>query len=418
MSDNNPSILLHGPESSSISTTFLPVPSLSAYPADNVLLRVSHVGVCGSDVHFYLHGGVGADPRKYAQHFCSQGGADKYAGLVMGHEATATVLEVGSNVDAEKLKPGDHVVVEPGVPCRTCKRCAEGMYNLCPSMRFAASFFEEESLPKPIEDGESNVIESKPRMRATHGLLCKYYVLPASLCYKLPNSISLQEGILVEPLAVAVHAARLAELNPLDEAVLITGAGTVGVLLAAVCCAYGVSKITLVDVDALKLEFAKSWLYGSEGAATKAGVEILLFDSSTVPATPDGVARKLKNECIPEIGVDVALEASGHPSATALAIHALRPGGKMVQTGLSKTPTMDSFPIVDLSEKEIHLHGAFRYKDGDFAVATQLLARGVVGPVGQLISRIWPFKDYELAWKATMKGGGQGTKNIIQVESQ
>lgn len=86
----------------------------------------------------------------------------------------------------------------------------------------------------------------------------------------------------------------------------------------------------------------------------------------------------------------------------------------MVQTGLSKTPSMDGFPIVDLSEKEIHLTGAFRYKNGDFSTATDLLGRGVVGPVDRLISKIWPFESYESAWIATMEGKGEGTKNIIQ----
>lgn len=420
MADNNPSVLLHGPKSSSISTTFLPVPTLSSYPPDYVLLRISYVGVCGSDVHFYLHGGVGSDPRKYAQHFCSQNQdkANGSVGLVMGHEATATVLETGSGVNARDLVSGDRVAIEPGVPCRTCVRCAEGMYNLCADMRFAASFFEE-PLPSSFSNGldagtGAGSNDSSPVMGATPGTLCKYYVLPASLCYKLPENISLQEGVLIEPLAVAVHAARLVGVNPMTQTVLITGAGTVGLLIAAVCCAYGAAKIILIDVETRKLKFAQQWLCSEGGAAARAGAEVKIFDSSAVNGQARDIARQLQSEFRLGVGVDAAVEASGSPSATALAIFALRPGGTMVQTGLSKTPTMDGFPIVDLSEKEIRLTGAFRYKNGDFAVARDLLGRGLVGPVGRLISKIWLFEEYEEAWRATMQGKGEGTKNIIE----
>ncbi|KAK5940111.1 hypothetical protein PMZ80_007529 [Knufia obscura] len=407
--DTNPSILLHGPKRTSISTTYLPFPTLSSYPPDHVLLKIAYVGVCGSDVHFWTHGGIGADHRKYAQYFTAQtapvnstNDEHPFAGLVMGHEATATVLETGQNV--QNLTVGDNVAIEPGGPCRECARCVEGMYNLCPGMRFAASFYESEQ-----RDGEGNAI-----MRATPGTLCKYYVLPEQLCYKLPAHIGLDEGVLVEPMAVAVHAVRLAGVGLLPRdggTVVVMGAGTIGVVSAAVACAFGASRVVLCDVNDSRLGFAERWLGEGEGAAKRAGATVSTFCVDPAEASPTEATR-LNEEHNLGLGVDVVLEASGVPSSTALGIYVLRPGGNMVQTGLSKKPLMNDFPITDLSEKEIHFHGAFRYKEGDFEVARNLLARGLVGPVKELINHVFAFEDFESAWKAT--ADGKGIKNLIR----
>lgn len=408
----NPCVLLHGPENTSISAAHLAVPDLCLYPPDHVLLRIAFVGVCGSDVHFYLHGGIGNDERKYAQYFVSQGegqddvakadsrdkGRSEFEGLVMGHEATATVVQIGS--DVKMLKEDDRVAVEPGVPCRRCARCIEGQYHLCFDMRFAASFYES------VENG-------KVVMRSTPGALCKYFVLPESLCYTLPAHIGLDEGVLVEPLAVGVHAVRLAGVSPEPGhgVVVVSGAGTIGLVSAAVSCAFGASKVVLVDVNKDRLAFAEHWLCGEGGAAKRAGSEVRTFEVSTdVDAIAN--ARLLRAECGLNIGADVVLEASGVFSATALGVYVLRGGGHMVQTGLSKSPLMGDFPIVELSEKEIHLHGAFRYKAGDFEVARDLLGRGLVGPVKELINEVFDFERYEDAWKATRDG--KGIKNLVR----
>lgn len=408
----NPCVLLHGPEHTSISTTYLPVPDLADYPSDYVLLRTAFVGVCGSDVHFYMHGGVGGDRRKYAQRFVAQGqngvgdcdgdgGAkrrNEFEGLVMGHDASATVLEVGGGV--KRLKVDDRVAIEPGVPCRSCARCVEGLYNLCFGMRFAASFYE--SVGEEV-------------MRATPGTLCRYFVLPESLCYQLPRRVGLEEGVLVEPLAVGVHAVRLAGVSAVSGhgVVVVCGAGTIGLVSAALSCAFGAGKVVLVDVNGERLDFARRWLCGEGGAARTAGAEVLTFESDVgVDAVEN--ARRLRVQCGLGVGADIVLEASGVSSATALGVYVLRTGGHMVQTGLSKKPLMNDFPIVELSEKEIHLHGAFRYKEGDFEVARNLLGRGVVGSMKELINEVFDFERYEDAWKATR--AGKGIKNMIRVQ--
>jgi len=411
----NPCVLLHGPEHTSISTTYLSVPALSDYPSDYVLLRIAFVGVCGSDVHFYMHGGVGSDRRKYAQWFVAQGQhgvghgdggvkrRNEFEGLVMGHEASATVLEVGGGV--KRLKVDDRVAIEPGVPCRSCARCVEGLYNLCFGMRFAASFYES------VGEGGSG----EGVMRATPGTLCRYFVLPESLCYKLPGRVGLEEGVLVEPLAVGVHAVRLAGVSAVNghRVVVVCGAGTIGLVGAALSCAFGAAKVVLVDVNGKRLEFTKRWLCGEGGAARTAGAEVLTFESDVgVDAVEN--ARRLKVQCELDVGADIVLEASGVSSATALGVYVLRTGGHMVQTGLSKKPLMNDFPIVELSEKETHLHRAFRYKEGDFEVARDLMGRGVVGSMKELINEVFDFERYEDAWKATR--AGKGIKNMIRVQ--
>ena len=131
--------------------------------------------------------------------------------MVLGHESAGIVHSVGDKVT--ELKVGDPVAMEPGVPCRRCIRCKEGKYNLCPDMAFAAT---------PPYDGT----------------LARYYTLPEDYCYKLPENMSLEEGALIEPTAVAVHITRQASIKPGDS-VVVFGAGPVGLLCCAVAKAYG-----------------------------------------------------------------------------------------------------------------------------------------------------------------------------------
>lgn len=155
----------------------------------------------------------------------------------MGHEASGIVHAIGAAVTT--LQPGDHVAIEPGIPCRTCSRCKMGKYNLCPGMKFAAS------------------------PGGMHGTLTKYFKLPADNCYKIRTEggmgFGLDETVLIEPLAVAVHSVRQAGVQPGDR-VVVFGAGTVGLLCAAVAREYGASVITSVDVKREKLDFAATFV--------------------------------------------------------------------------------------------------------------------------------------------------------------
>jgi D-xylulose reductase len=174
-----------------------PKPTLAS-PHD-VLVAVNYTGICGSDVHYWVEGRIGS--------FVVENP------MVLGHESSGTVTQVGDAV--KSVKVGDRVALEPGTPCRRCTPCLSGHYNLCDEMKFAAT---------PPYDGT----------------LTGFWASPEDFCYKLPDHVTLQEGALVEPLAVAVHIVKQAEIKP-GQTVVVMGAGPVGLLCCAVAKAYGAS---------------------------------------------------------------------------------------------------------------------------------------------------------------------------------
>ncbi|MGH0171989.1 UNVERIFIED_CONTAM: hypothetical protein FKN15_062529 [Acipenser sinensis] len=154
-----------------------------AHVQKEVLLRMHSVGICGSDVHYWQHGRIGDFVLKKP--------------MVLGHEASGQVLKVGSAV--EHLKPGDRVAIEPGVPREIDEFCKNGRYNLSPTIFFCAT---------PPDDGN----------------LCRYYVHNGNFCYKLPDNVTYEEGALIEPLSVGIHACRRAGVT-LGSTVFVCGAG-------------------------------------------------------------------------------------------------------------------------------------------------------------------------------------------------
>jgi D-xylulose reductase len=287
----------------------------------------------------------------------------------MGHEASGIVSSVGSGVT--DLKSGDPVAIKGSRPCRQCKRCKEGLYHLCPEMKFAAC---------PPD---------------TDGMLTKYFKIPADFCYKLPAGVGLDEGVLVEPLAVAVHAVRMINVRP-GQSVVVFGSGTIGVLSAAVAKAYGASKIIAVDLLDSKLEFAKRFNSSA------------IFKPDTTVSAEENAASLVRENDL-GLGADAVIEASGAESSVQTAMHVLRPGGSYVQTGLGKP--IINFPILIMSEKELHCHGAFRYGPGDYEIALGFLEKGAI-PVKELISKVFSFEKATEAWETTKRG--EGIKNLIQ----
>lgn len=297
----------------------------------------------------------------------------------MGHEASGKIHSIGSAVT--QCSPGDRVAIEPGTPCRFCNPCKAGKYNLCRKIRFAAA-------PGPPD---------------TPGTLTKYYRIAEDFVYKIPDTMSLEEAVLVEPLAVAVHAVKLGDVRP-GETVVVMGSGTIGLVCAAVARQFGAHRVILVDVVEKKLEFAKSWL----------GCETYLA-ATDVPAESNA-EQLLKNLDLEEEGtdtfggrVDTVIEASGATSSIETGIHILRPGGKYVQTGLGK-PKIE-FPIVAMGQKELMVRGCFRYGSGDYELAVSYLINGLID-IKPLISSVSPFEEATKAWDKTARG--EGIKNLIQ----
>jgi D-xylulose reductase len=291
----------------------------------------------------------------------------------MGHEASGTVETVGSAVI--HVRPGDNVAIEPCYPCRTCVTCKGGHYNLCPKMRFAAC---------------------PPQ---TNGALTQWFKVAADFCYKLPEHISLEEGVLAEPLAVAAHAVRMVGIQP-GQSVVIFGSGTIGLVCGAVAKHFGAKKVVAVDITPSKLNFAAEFN------------KCAIFKPS-MQATPEENARTIIEENDLGLGADAVIEASGAETAVNCGIHVLRPGGQYIQTGLGRA--IINFPILTMSEKELHVHGAFRYGPDDYRVAMDVLEAGTV-PVKRLISHIFDFQQTVDAWEATK--AGKGIKNMIRVDQR
>lgn len=182
--------------------------------ADQVLVKIKSVGICGSDMHYYKHGRIGdfvvEEP------------------LILGHESAGEIQEVGS--DVEGLKPGDAVAIEPGVPCRVCEYCKTGRYHLCPDVIFMAT--------PPVD-----------------GAFVEYVSYPADFVYKLPENVSYEEGAFLEPMVVGMNAAQKAEIS-LGDKVIILGAGPIGLVTLQAVKAAGASDITITDINEMRLNKA------------------------------------------------------------------------------------------------------------------------------------------------------------------
>lgn len=189
----------------------IPIPALDA---DQVLVKVAAVGVCGSDVHFFHEGRLGpfiiTEP------------------LILGHELSGTIEAVGSAVDASRI--GKRVAVEPQRPCRKCKQCKENTYNLCEKMEFYAT--------PPID-----------------GAFAEYVKIQSEFAFDIPDSVSFEAAALIEPLSVCIWAAKRAEIGP-GSRVLIAGAGPIGVIMAQTASALGATEIIITDVSEDRRNFA------------------------------------------------------------------------------------------------------------------------------------------------------------------
>jgi L-iditol 2-dehydrogenase len=288
-------------------TREIPVPEPG--PKD-VLVAVKSCGVCGSDVHYYEHGRIGdfvvAAP------------------LILGHECAGEVVAAGSQVGT--LAPGDRVALEPGIPCRHCKHCLSGRYNLCPDVVFMAT--------PPVD-----------------GAFCQYVVSPEDFAYKLPEHVSTEAGATVEPLSVGLHAANLTDLRA-GETVVVLGAGPIGLLAVAAANAAGAGHITAVDLVDMRLEAA-----GRFGAAR------------TVNAAANDVSALLADTA------DVVMDCVGIPATFAQAFDVAKPGGRVAWIGMGAASA--ELPLARAQVKELRITGVFRYANV-YQSAVNLLGAGKI----------------------------------------
>ncbi len=295
----------------------------------DVRIGIKTVGICGSDIHYYQHGRIGP--------FIVN------APMVLGHEASGVITEVGGAVT--HLKSGDRVCMEPGIPDPSSRASRLGLYNLDPAVRFWAT--------PPV-----------------HGVLRPSVVHPADYTFKLPDTVSFAEAAMVEPLAVGMQAAKKAQIVPGDLAVVM-GAGPIGMVTALAALAGGCSRVVLTDAQQPKLD-----LGATLGAITPVNV------------TQESVAEVV-HQMTGGWGADIVFECSGSAQALASVFEPLRPGGCVVLVGMPGGPV--AYDVVGAQVKEARVEHVFRYAHV-FERALSLMGDGKID-VRPLITDTFAFGD-------------------------
>ncbi|AXQ95547.1 NAD(P)-dependent alcohol dehydrogenase [Cereibacter azotoformans] len=318
----------------------------------DVRIKLHTVGICGSDVHYYTHGRIGPfvvnEP------------------MVLGHEASGTVIEVGAQVTT--IKVGDRVCMEPGIPDPNSKAARMGMYNIDPAVRFWAT--------PPI-----------------HGILRPTCVHPEAFTYRLPDNVSFAEAAMVEPLAVGVHAATKARIRPGDIG-LVMGAGPIGLVTALSALAGGCARVYVTDLAPKKLEIAESLSPAITG----------------VNVASDDIVARIKAET-DGWGADVVFEATGSPKAAAGVFEPLAPGGCVVMIGGQPDPI--SYDAGAAMVREARVENIFRYAHV-FPRCVAMLASGAID-VKPLITRTFAFEDSVHAFEVAASAPPADVKMQIEL---
>lgn len=306
--------------------------------AGEVLITIGAGGICGSDLHYYHHGGFGTIRVREP--------------IILGHEVAGTVKALGAGVS--NLKIGDKVALNPSLACGNCQYCDQGLHHHCLDMLFFGSAM---------------------RMPHVQGAFREAMVVKAQQCIPLADHVSLAEGACAEPLAVCTHARNQAgNLNA--KKILITGAGPIGALCVALAKDADATEIVVTDLEDATLKIAQQM------GATKI---------INVAKTPDAITEYTKNKG----HFDVVFECSGAPIALTTAIDCVCPQGVIVQVGIGGETNI---PLNVLVTKEIELKGTFRF-DAEYDEAVKLINNGDIN-VKPIITGRYKLEDAVAAFDA------------------
>ncbi len=322
-------------------------------PKDNeVLVKVKHVGLCGSDIHYYRHGRIGD--------FVVEGP------IILGHESSGEVVEAGR--DVKGLKEGDLVSMEPGIPCGKCGFCKSGKYNLCPDVVFMAT---------PPYDGA----------------FVEYVAYPEEMAFKLPGNMDTVEGALIEPLAVGFHAAKQAKAGIGKNAVIL-GAGCIGLVTMMTLKAMGIPEVYMTDMVPKRLQ--KAIELGAAGA---------------FKADETDVAAKIE-ELTGCSGVDMVFETAGSKAATQQTVELVKRGGIIVLVGMAPEALVP-YDLGKLISKEAGINTVFRYRNL-YPDAIRAVADGLI-PLKEIITHTYPFSEVEKAIECSINNKDDVVKAIIEI---
>ena len=311
--------------------------SVPALGAADICVRIAFGGICGSDLHYYNHGGFGSVRLREP--------------MILGHEIAGVVEAVGFG--CESVRVGDRVAVNPNVPCNRCRYCLEGLQNQCLDVRFYGS-----------------------AMRFPHvqGAFRERLVCRESQAHPVPDSLSLGEAAMAEPLAVALHATRRAG-SLTGRRILVSGCGPIGALVVLAARRAGAAEIVVTDIADGALGFAPP--LGADRAIN-------------VAKEPDALAAYGADKG----HFDVLFEASGAQAALRAGLDVVRPRGVVMQLGLGGDMTI---PINLITFKELDLRGTFRFHE-EFALALEFMGKGLVD-VKPLITATAPLENAREAFE-------------------
>lgn len=295
---------------------------------DDVKIKMSVVGVCGSDIHYYNQGRIGSQIVNYP--------------FTVGHEAAGVVVETGSSV--KRVKKGDHIAIEPSMPCHECDQCLAGRPNTCRKLKFLGC------------PGQAD------------GCLSEYIVMPETSCYRLSGDLTADRGALSEPLSIGLYAVKRS-VNVKGASVGILGFGPIGMSVMLAARAYGCKTFYITDKVSERLAIA-----GIEGAKVAAN------------ASDEDIVRTILYR--EPLGLDVVFECCGQQEAFDQAVELLKPGGKLMVAGI---PEFDkwSVNVEKTRRKEITVQFVRRQIDCT-EPALEMMNNGQID-VSNMITHHFPF---------------------------
>ena len=330
----------------------VPAPELTC-PKD-VLLRIDAVGVCGSDIHYYSTGRVGARAITFPQ--------------TLGHECAGTVVSAGSAV--QRLRVGQPVAIDPLIACGECDQCLGGREHTCRQQRF---------LGYPGQ---------------APGALAEYMVVPARCCYPVPESMTPAQATLVEPLSVALHSRNIAPLSP-DSRIAILGAGPIGLSVLLACrAAFGGLICYVTDLVEARLE-----------ATQRCGAHWT--------GNPDSKDVVRSISALEPLGLDVVFECAGKQETLDQAVSLLKPGGTLVIVGIPELERV-SFDPHALRRNELQVRNV-RRQNKCTAEAIALIATGKID-VDQLVTHRFALAETGHAFDLVSRQGDGVIKALIELQ--
>ena len=304
---------------------------------EEILVRINAVGICGSDIHYFVHGRIGS--------FI----ADRP--LILGHESAGKIVEVGGK--AKGFKVGDRVTLEPGRVCGKCEYCKQGRYNLCSNVFFMGSAPEE------------------------HGAFVEYIAYDPHFAFKIPENMNYAQGAMIEPLSVAMYVSRRGNIQP-GQTVVILGCGPIGLLTLQVARSRGATKIIATDIVPKKLRLAQK-----------------LGTSYVINSAQENAVEQIM-EITGGEGADVVLEVAGTVETIQQSLYMAKRGGIVVIVGWAEVSEIP-LSIEQIAIKELDVRGIFRYANV-YPESINLVSAGAID-VSSIITHTYKLEEIQQAFK-------------------